>query len=350
MKFSNILGNPPYQLETEKISETNGQLRSKSIFHLFQQEADKICNGTTCLIYPGGRWIQRSGKGMASFGLNQINDPKLKSIHFYPDSGDIFNGVAIGDGISIVTKCNKKNSNNFEYYYHSGDTTIQKTMFSPGENILPLNPNDYELNEKLVRLMNKYNLPSMHERILPQKLFGIESEFVEKNSNLVRPFTNVFDTEKEVKLFANDKAGKAGRTTWFICDKDLITSGREYINKYKVIVSSANAGGQKRDRQLEIVDNYSVFGRSRVALGAFDSLNEAKNFYKYVNSKIISYAFLQTDEALTTLGYKVPDFVDYLSTDLIDYSSDVDAQLKVLLDLTDDEYCYLCNVVDHIRG
>ena len=31
----------------------------------------------------------------------------------------------------------------------------------------------------------------------------------------------------------------------------------------------ANAGGQKRDWQLELLDNHSAFGRSRVALGMF---------------------------------------------------------------------------------
>ena len=30
----------------------------------------------------------------------------------------------------------------------------------------------------------------------------------------------------------------------------------------------ANAGGQKRDWQLGLLDNHSAFGRSRVALGA----------------------------------------------------------------------------------
>ena len=42
MKWDFAIGNPPYQQETENISLTNGQLRSKSVFHFFQIEADKI--------------------------------------------------------------------------------------------------------------------------------------------------------------------------------------------------------------------------------------------------------------------------------------------------------------------
>ena len=86
MKWDFAIGNPPYQQETENISLTNGQLRSKSVFHFFQIEADKIARESTVLIYPAGRWIQRSGKGMASFGLEQINDHRLSKVYFYPDS------------------------------------------------------------------------------------------------------------------------------------------------------------------------------------------------------------------------------------------------------------------------
>ena len=102
-----------------------------------------------------------------------------------------------------------------------------------------------------------------------------------------------------MKLYANDRAGKAGRTKWFIAEKSVIKANPEYISYWKVVVSSANAGGQKRDNQLEIIDNHSAFGRSRVALGAFKTKAEAQNFYKYVNSYIARYAFLMTDEALT---------------------------------------------------
>lgn len=44
--------------------------------------ADQVARRGTDLIYPAGRWIHRSGKGMENFGLEQINDPHLKKTHF----------------------------------------------------------------------------------------------------------------------------------------------------------------------------------------------------------------------------------------------------------------------------
>ena len=153
-----------------------------------------------------------------------------------------------------------------------------------------------------------------------------------------------------MKLYANDRAGKAGRTKWFIAEKSVFKANPEYISYWKVVVSSANAGGQKRDNQLEIIDNHSAFGRSRVALGAFKTKAEAQNFYKYVNSYIARYAFLMTDEALTTLGMKVPDIGDYSSdNNYLNFSDDIDTQLAKLVGLTNEELEYVKLRIDNLR-
>ena len=214
------------------------------------------------------------------------------------------------------------------------------------------NPKDISIVRKLEGYIKRESLRPIHDRILPQKLFGIESDFIEKNRKSVcewRPNTNI-DYSHQVKLYANDKAGKAGRTKWFVAEKEVIKVNPEYIDYWKVVVSSANAGGQKRDNQLEIIDNHSAFGRSRVALGAFKTKAEAQNFYKYVNSYIARYAFLMTDEALTTLGMKVPDIGDYSSNNkYLNFSEDIDTQLAKLVGLTDEELEYVKLRIDNLR-
>ena len=85
-------------------------------------------------------------------------------------------------------------------------------------------------------------------------------------------------------MLTNDKAGKA---RWYIADRSVITNNQEYISEWQVIVSSANADGQKGDSQMEIVDNYSAYGRARVALRFFKTYEEAKNFYNYCNTYIV---------------------------------------------------------------
>lgn len=351
MKFDFIIGNPPYQEETDIISETNGQLRRKSIFHHFQMGADKIATVGSVLIYPAGRWIQRSGRGMKDFGLEQINDKRLACIFYYPNAKDVFPTTDIADGISIVAKKRNKNTSGFKYIYCQNGLETEFTAPNPGEDIMPLDPRHNMIIEKIDNFARKYKLLPLHNRISPQKLFGIESDFVEKNPDKVKPLTPdmEIDFDKEIKLFSNDRAGKAGRAKWYVADKNCVMSAHEFAEKWKVVVSSANAGGQKRDNQLAIFDNHSVFGRARIALGIFDTLKEAQNFYLYMTTYLVRFAFLMTDENLGTLGMKVPDLQSYKLNQLVTFDGTLDKQLFELCSFTNDERDYIINVVENHR-
>ena len=108
----------------------------------------------------------------------------------------------------------------------------------------------------------------------------------------------------------------------------------------------ANAGGQKRDWQLELLDNHSAFGRSRVALGMFKTKTEAENFLKFCQSYLVRFLFLMTDEALTTLAKEVPYFADWKKAGgLIDFNGDINAQLCTLVKLTKAESAYVANTI-----
>ena len=349
MKFDAIVGNPPYQEETAlSQSLTNGQAPRKNIFHFFQIASDDISDGAISLIYPGARWIHRSGKGMAQFGLEQINDPHLVKLIFYPDATEIFSDVGIADGVSIVYKDKNKNSDEFEYVYHKGETVLSTIMKSPGKELISLNPQDGVIVNKVSNFVSKNNIDYIHDKVFSRTLFGIESNFVEENPTKVRLLTDdsTIDYSKEIKLFTNDKAGKAGRSTWFIANRDVIETNVDYIDEWQVVVSSANAGGQKRDNQIEIIDDHSAFGRSRVALGSFKTEREAQNFFKYCKTTLIRFMFLMTDESLTSLGKKVPDILDYTDNNgIIDFSQDVNEQLYDLVGLTIEERDYIESII-----
>lgn len=345
MKFNAVVGNPPYQEVVAQKETANGQKRSVSIFQHFQTISDRLARYTS-LIYPGARWIHRSGKGLEQFGLGQMNDVHMYLLKFFPDSTDVFKEVGIADGLSIVMKDSKKESKGFKYIYSKGGEEVSIYADNPGEKLFPLNPLDDKIVHCLESMISKY--ACLHESVLSQKLFSIESDFVEKNPNLVREYNEdeSFDPETEIKLFTNDKAGKSGRARWYIANKDVITTGVEYLDRWKVIVSSANAGGQKRSNQIAIVDNHSAFGRSRVALKTFATKQEAKNFFKYATSEIIRFAFLLTDESLTSLAKKVPDLLDYSDNNgLIDYSGNVNEQLYTLFGIDDQNQQHIREVL-----
>lgn len=258
-KFYAIIGNPPYQEETtQKEPTSNGQKPVKSIFNDFQDEADKIAYGSVELVYPGGRWIHQSGKGMQEFGHRQINDHRLSHVVFYKRSEDLFDNVGIADGVSIVLKKMNKTTPGFRYTYVEDGQSVEAHVNNPGDNLIPLNPLDSIIVDKIDRGVSRLGIKYLHDAILPRSLFGIESNYVEKNPNIVRPFNESpsFDPKTEVKLFTNDKAGKSGRAKWFIAPLSAVPKGQQFIHQWQVVVSSAKCRRAK-ERQPDCYNRQS---------------------------------------------------------------------------------------------
>lgn len=232
--FNYVVGNLPYQKESsDSVSKTNGQKPMTNIFQYFQQASDELTEDTSVLVYPGGRWIHQSGKGMQNFEKNQINDKSLSVVEFYPDAGELFGDAAsLSDGITIVTKNHKKTSEGFTYIYSKKGDKFSAHANNPDDKLMPLDPHDLPIKQKINAGMEKLGLRFLHDAILPRSLFLIESDFVEKNPTKVRRYNSSddeIDFATEIKLFTNDRAGTAGRTTWFIANKNVITRNEDYI-------------------------------------------------------------------------------------------------------------------------
>lgn len=352
MKFDAVISNPPYQVESES-KKIGGQPPRTNIFQHFQLIADECVKSVDIMIYPGKRWIHQSGKGLKQFGYNQINDKTLESIDYYINANDIFDDSQIDDGISIVKKNKKKRIEKFEYSYYSKNNERPEvvSLESPGNNLISLNPFNEKIVNKLIKFVNKNNLRMLKESVLPRTLFGIESSFAEENAKKVKLLNEktVVNYDKNIKLLTNDKSSSAGRARWYIADLNVISKAKlNYLNEWQVVVSSAHPGGQDgRDWQLEIIDNHSAFGRARVALKSFKTEKEAKNFYKYVSSDIIRFAFLMSDEALTSLAKVVPDIGDYTNkNNLVNFGKDIDEQLMDLTGITNKDMTYIRNVLN----
>lgn len=70
----------------------------------------------------------------------------------------------------------------------------------------------------------------------------------------------------------------------------------------------------------------------------FETQKEAENFYKYANTFLIRFAFLLTDESLTSVAKRVPDLLNYTDDNgIIDFNGKVDSQLYELFKINNIE-------------
>ena len=92
MKFDVIIGNPPYQMET------NGHgKQAKPIYHKFIQQAKKLNLRFLTMIIPA-RWYA-GGMGLDEFRDEMLNDKRISNLVDFKNSRDVFPGVDVAGGI-----------------------------------------------------------------------------------------------------------------------------------------------------------------------------------------------------------------------------------------------------------
>lgn len=339
------VGNPPYQKIIADEASTSEQKTVVNIFHLFHEVARETSLSCS-FIYPARRWMHGSGKALRTFGPMLVNSPHLRKVIYWHRSDDVFQEVKIGDGITVVFEDFNRHDDKWELDFRWEN----KNLFSvdcvahPGEAPVILDPRQREIVEKIW----DRNWSSLRGRATPQKTFSLESNYVELNPEKVRELENIpQDPQLWVRALLNDGAGKGGRARWYWLPRDEVRSREELIDCWKVIVSSMNcvgARGTGHSPLAEILPPGTVFGRSRLALGVFNTENEARNFFTLVSTPLYRFLYGALGDSQSLLGVMAPDLQSYdekCPIDLSGTTSEVQARLVKFFDLTEAQNAFV---------
>ena len=135
MKFDVIIGNPPYQLNDGSI-ERNSSL-SSALYHLFVDKALELDPNYISMIIPS-RWMTRSARGIPDEWINKmINDKRIKEMHDFTNSDNLFAGVGIMGGVNYFL-WDKNYSGKCSFYQHKENEVKSKEMYlnTKGSNIV----------------------------------------------------------------------------------------------------------------------------------------------------------------------------------------------------------------------
>lgn len=99
-KFDVVIGNPPYQDDTELSS------RKSPVYNKFMDAAFKIAD-TVELITPG-RFLFNAGQTPKHWNEERLQDPYFSVLHYEPDGMKIFPNTDIKGGIAITIRNEKK--------------------------------------------------------------------------------------------------------------------------------------------------------------------------------------------------------------------------------------------------
>ena len=116
MKFDVIVGNPPYQL-----SDGGAQMSASPIYHKFIQQAKKLNPKYLSMIVPA-RWYS-GGKGLDEFRDEMLKDKRMKVLHDFHETSDVFPGLNIRGGICYFL-WDKDHKGDCEVINHNKGETI----------------------------------------------------------------------------------------------------------------------------------------------------------------------------------------------------------------------------------
>lgn len=327
MKFDFIIGNPPYQEETDSDST-----RKPPIYHFFMDQAFNIASKVE-LITPA-RFLFNAGYTPKHWNEKMLNNSHFKILEYEADSKKLFSNIDIKGGIVISYWDEKAKFSpivTFTKYSELNSILVKvKERASHYLDEIIASPLNYSLTTKM-----KKDHPEMLDRLRTSAFTTLHSIFYE-----TMPTDNVVYIKMIGLLDSN-------RTERFI-RKDYIKDGLGILYKFNVLLPKAIGSGKFGERlSSEIIAPPGVgYTQTFIGIGAFDTNTEALNTIKYIKTKFARsmLGILKITQDCPAPKWKYVPLQDFTNNSDIDWSqsvADIDKQLYRKYGLDDKEIAFI---------
>ena len=270
MKFDFVIGNPPYNEDTEGTSD-------KPIYHYFMDSAYQV-SSKVLLITPG-RFLFNAGKTPKVWNEKMLSDKHLKVLDYYQVSNQVFNNTDIKGGVAITYHDKTKDFGPIEVFtsypqlnsiYHKIALAVKNKslcdLFYPQNKFkLDILLKDYPQYKNIIGSNGK------ERRLTASILYQLDL------------FKETKDKDNDVTIIGviNNK-----RVRRYINMKYLDLSNTN-LKKWKVLVPKSNGSGALGEVLSTPLIGKPLIGYTQtfLGIGAFKTETEAKAVYKYITSK-----------------------------------------------------------------
>lgn len=313
MKFTAIVGNPPYQ---ENISESaENKSLSKQLFPIFIKNSIEINSKYLSLITPS-RWFKGDAQDKSFLNLREFirTANHIKCIFNYPKNEDVFKNVVIKGGVSYFLYDPQYNGNVYFYNCRDGKKDEQiRPLFEEDLDIILGDGSEYAMIQKVT----SGNFVSLTTITTGRNAFGIIGK-----KEVIDEVTHDLPFDGDIKLRCK---GNEIRYT----NRRNITKSSDILDKYKVFISKS-AGDPAKDSK---VIGYPYVGEpgeactdSLIPVGSFKTRREAENLQKYMKTKFLRYmvSILKVSQNVTQIVYRFVPMQDFTDNSDIDWKKDID--------------------------
>jgi len=320
MKFDVIVGNPPYQIDSD------GNTRTMPIYHKFVERALAMEPRHALMITPS-RWFS-GGLGLDEYRARMLLDKHMKKIVDYPGLFECFPGVEIKGGVSYFLWSRE----------HTGECEVVTVRDGVASQAMTRALDEFDIFVRanaaipVLRKVRAKSEPTLDQQAASRVPFGLQANFRRYE---LTPFAG------SVKIYGNKFIGHTERSQ--------ITKNPRWVDEWKALLPKATDG---HGRIPAIVTPQPVIAApgeactdTYLVIGHAASEEVIKNLSAYLCTKfarfLISLRKVTQDNKPATFAF-VPDLpMDRAWTD---------AELYERYELTVDEVAYVESQIKSIAA
>lgn len=320
MKFSAVVGNPPYQVNTD----TNF---SVPVYHLFFNAAKDLGPDYVSLIHPA-RFLFNAGATPKEWNAQMLNDKHLSVPLYEPDSQKIFSGVDIKGGVCITF---------WDKNHPRGGLGGTFIAF-----------------EELRSILSKTKIGGFDQIVGSRGETKTKYPLDKKYPNDLRIAPNFFDRFPEIFAITKDDKHsvkivgleKGNKRTERYTDADIVSDPK--LNKWKVFIPKSNGSGAIGEVLSTPLTGEPLTGctYSFLQIGAFDGKSEAESCKKYLKTKFCrallgTLKVTQDNPKSTWKNVPLQDFTNVSDINWSQSIEDIDKQLYTKYGLNEEEVAFI---------
>lgn len=326
-KFDVVIGNPPYQEETDSKST-----RMPPIYNYFMEQA-YIIGKKVELITPA-RFLFDAGYTPSAWNKKMLEDKHLKVVYYESESGNVFSNTDIKGGIAVT--------------YRDADEEFGPIgVFTK----FPI------LNDILYKVQQR-NPVSMSKIISAPLSYQLTDKMKKDHPNLVdRLRTNAFDALSDIffeeqPLNDNQYIQMIGlshmkRVRRYV-KKEYIRDISGSLDTWKVLLPEANGAGRFGEilASCMVVEPGVGYTQTFIGIGQFHSKTEADNLSKYIKAKFTRamLGVLKITQHSPGPKWKMVPQQNFTNTSDIEWSksiAEIDSQLYAKYKLSQEEIDFI---------
>lgn len=330
MKFDFIIGNPPYQEETDSEST-----RMPPVYHMFMDDAYKISD-RVLLITPA-RFLFNTGFTPKEWNEKMLNDEHIKIVSYQQKSADVFDNTDIKGGVVVILRDAKKKYEPIKVFQSIQElnSVLHKVLKVLVKNVgsIVYPALSYKLSQKML-MENPMSLDRLRTSAFSK--LNIFYDSIPNDGNEYFKMLGLLNGNRVMKYVRSDYIDKP-----------------DNFNKYKVILPESNGSGAIGEVLSTPLIGAPLIGaplightQTFISIGAFTNEVDAQSCLKYIKSKFARtmLGILKVTQHNPASAWRYVPLQDFSSSSDIDWSlsvADIDKQLYKKYGLDEAEIAFI---------